>query len=1589
MLPHFVVGISILVLVIKRLQLHMRHDVEVLLDAIQEYSDQSPLDPDRKPSAAQRVFETENAVLIDTALSIKEDLTSKETMNSLNGMRERKRAFDLLFSAILCLSHALGSLLLPQAEWEQHWCLLWVYATTLAVYSYRTGTRISISMTMISTVYFLVSLSNLRTVILSFDSYAVAVLTAGQTCLASFMFYLSVFTPLSLDPPQGLNILRHGFRKRKRYGEFRTTVPTPRHAREGMDLGEPLPNLSRDTAPSPPPIEQHASILSRCTWTFVQPFILKHYKEPITFSAIPELLLGDRAAPVIAMFRAQDTNPGKTPVLPTKPIWRRLVVNFSPYITYQMVCAMFDAIINVAPVYFLQRLLSFFSERAKGGSLPLHMGIMFALFGFISQFFYSVFQSQSLMTGRHICLQLRAVLTFEILSKTMRRSTNVPISPEERRNQAELLEGHDDNASASDGQVTNLVSVDVSKVAEFAAYSHFLFPQEPIMVTLGSVYLVNLLGKSAAVGLVLLVIALPIQAYIARLLVAVQTRLLRATDARLNLAGEVLACIKTVKFFAWEKPFERRMTDTRARELRLLRVHFLLTVIEQVLFVATPMLVAIATFGAHTLIFHRELDASTAFTALALFNVLKSPLTEIPFMIHWFLGCIVSIRRISKYLAQPDTEKYEQLLDDEPEEAASVPAPRKWIGFRKAVFSFSAKDKDEPDQFFLHDLNCTFPTEKLSIVSGPVGSGKTSLLLALLGEMHRISGKTIMPCAIARSLVPHDPRTGLAETVAYCSQSPWLLGTTVRQNILFGAKYDEERYQQVLDACALGPDLEILEYHDETEVGEKGTALSGGQKARIALARAFYSNAKYLLVDDALSAVDAQTARHLAEKCFAGPLAKNRTIVLITHAMSLMLPLASHAVCFDEGRITGEGAPTDLVSKGLIDLSVASDELRDKRSASVSAEPHASEDEDLRVQRKEKMEERRARKAFSQQNEEKILRKKSSFSLYWLYMGAVSKYTSLAVLFCIRAADIGSSDWLREWAGSYEALSVVHTMASWSNALNTAPISDDTERTMYYMKGYALFLCAYIALTFLCNAVQYTGSLNASAQLYSKFIHSLLLAKPQFYDKTPIGRVTNRLSRDVEEVDQELSPVMQQTFSNLVALVAIIVVICWATPSFLFVLVFILALYAAIGTLYLASSRDLKRVESVQRSPLYTLVGETMSGMVTIRAYSDGERVMRQCLSLVDQWNRAFIMLWYENRWLSMCTDLTGAGVTFIASFLLLVGTADAALAGFTLSYAISLVEVVLWLVRLYSAMEIDMNSVERIGEYIDIDAENQGGEVPPAHWPTDKGPVQVKNLSVRYGPEFPFALNDVSFTIQPGEKIGIVGRTGSGKSTLSLSFFRFLEAEKGSIFIDGIDISTITLESLRKRLTIIPQDSQLFQGTIRANLDPFDKFEDGEMWFALQCCQMASGVLQDVFTPDGSSVVKSLDANVGQGGSNFSAGQRQLLSLARGLLKMRESRLLILDESTANLDSETDALIQRTIREQIAPGATIITVAHRLKTIIDYDKVLVLGKGKVLEYGTPSALIAEASSAFYELCQQSGNFDDLVSAANAHAHAQ
>ncbi|PWZ03754.1 hypothetical protein BCV70DRAFT_204462 [Testicularia cyperi] len=1775
--------------------------------------------------AALEVFRTENAVILNEVHLTPLHGGSIDTTKRMRRLELVRRIVDTIGSVVLAAVHA--------GDWatgwrnrgyEFTWAIMWFYLACLSAYSLATSHSLFAHKVALMAIYIVVTVFNLRTALIAHHAHPDAVsrgpivLTAVELALGAVVVLPTLFFPLQSKLSRDLRAIYTTMSPETEHGVPGTAFPSPRlrsvdgTSRDGVAAaGKPtaaeIPSAT--TAPIPAP-EDTASLFERATFGYITPAIVKHYRVQFTLPAIPDLPVADKAAAVVACFRAYTSvssdegaktrSGGNTAsrsaprhrltegLAPSdRPLWRRLFGHFRGLLALQFFWACLEATLTLVPPFFLQKVLAFIAQRGEqrrtgdySGAEPLHLGILWAFGMLVGQISASISSSQALFVGRRICIRLRAILITEIVTKTLRRKDtgstgdkNDEKTDSEAANEAaqgvEPTKPASQSSSskrATDGQVVNLISVDVFKVSEICAYLHFLAPKAPLVIGLCLVYLITLLGWSAVIGFGVLVASLPIQTLVSRWFVRLQKKLLETTDQRLNLATEVLGCIKTVKFFAWETSFNRRMDEARQRELDVLALRYLAWLCNTFTYMGTPMLVTCATFGAHTKLFHQPLTAEKAFTALALFNTLRNPLDALPDMIVQVLNSLVSVRRIDGYLREEETQKYQQLLhngeadDDEYDIDSDNNGLTNEVGFEDASFTYAEGEEPINDaDFCLRNLNLRFPVGQLSIIAGPVGAGKTTLLLSLLGETRQLSGRTFMPCPVARVTAPVDPTTGLSESVAYCSQSPWLLGTTLKENILFGSKYDERRYRACVKACALEPDLKILEYGDETEVGEKGTSLSGGQKARIALARALYSSARHILIDDALSAVDSHTAKHLYRYALKGALARDRTIILVTHAISLCLPGSAFAVAMDNGSVVVAGTPSVVNATGIFSDEGEALQTSLKNGEHASSEDHdeptieelaaGGSDEAEREEMAKKLEKKRAHT-----NEETYSSGSVGKRNYGLYLGSIASkagyaaliWASLLVFFlAVRSLDIGSGAWLMRWAGSHdyrergagENATAFRTLAtqsaehvapqplqqqasgnvdsagiyrfittpivdtiwsrtsrpsladvgrfrleSWlgqtrepmdasiapasvasnrsqstfssamqrhtqqvlsldaSNQIVFQPVqtsheaakematsSSSTSRSgadldTYYLSIYLLISVSFMVMAVMRDGYEFWISLRASRALYRKLTDAILNAKPQFFDRTPVGRIMNRLSKDIETIDQEMAVCMLFLLECSLTAVAILLLICWATPIFILVAAIVVCVYAVIGALYLVSSRDLKRIESVERSPIYTVVGEVLNGCVIIRAYGDAGRFTRHCLRLVDKANRAFFFLWYENRWLSIRVDVAGASVAFLSAlFLLLRPDIEASLAGFVLAYAITFVESVLWIVRMYTQTEINMNSVERISEYLDLEPENQSGREPPAYWPSSEGKIVIKNLAVRYTPEFPRVLDGIDLEFAPREKVGIVGRTGSGKSTLALSFFRFLEAEQGTIEIDGIDISQIPIRTLRQRLTVIPQDAQLFSGTVRSNLDPFNVYDDSELWRALERCRLASlttpaasravsrgpsrpaspapGQSGSNVNDDGNeegdaemygrtNVITSLDAIVEQGGRNFSAGQKQLLALARGLLKLRDSRILLLDESTANLDSASDAQIQKTIRQEMAPQATIITIAHRIKTIADYDKIVVLGKGKVIETGSPLALMQDESSVFHSMCQQSGEMSELLRIAQ-HADAQ
>ncbi|PWN37140.1 uncharacterized protein FA14DRAFT_113198, partial [Meira miltonrushii] len=1609
---------------------------------------------DPNSTASTQVFRTENAVIFNEVHRVlRQNLRENTGRNLLSSeaIEKFKRSWELLGS-LAALAVAIASFVLTKER--ASWIILWTFLSLLSLFTVVRRNSLFKHKVFLFSVAFIIAAWELRSSLINHNARRLdIILSAVYTAACGFALIPSLTFPVQARLPLQLRAIQETTQADPLIAEARTAIPTPRRGgspRESIGglqaaLEQANADQAKEIQPLLPAPESRASLLSKAFFEFLTPAMLKHYKVQFTLDAVPDVPPGSHAASVVAAYRSQNDTKARnleqkedTPLLPSEDgrqaglphsrasLTIRLVRHFAPLVAAQMVWAAIQGFASLTAPLAIKLILSYIAERSHGKhSTPLHMAVLYAVFLLIGGLIETVSASQGLFIGRRLCIRARAILIFEIVNKSLRRRDTGGGAAKEDKDEkkddgkakgTDAEEKEDDESKrTSDGEVTNLVAVDVFRVSEIGAYIHFIFPLSPIQIVLCVAFLLQLLGLSALVGIAAIVIAIPLQIAAAKYFTKKQAKMLKAIDERLNLANEVLTCIKTVKFFAWEKPFEKRMGETREKELKALRERFIAGLLSYLLYLSLPTVVTMITFTVHTLVLKRPLPAETAFTALALFNSLRNPLDALPDMLVNVLSAVVSLKRIDKFLREEETSKYDQLLPSN-NDSALVTNPTAPLGFYKATFTYSEEDEKIADgsAFCLRDIDIRFPRGELTILAGPVGSGKTTVLLSLLGETRRLSGRTFMPCAIARTLVPIDPNTGLSETVAYCPQSPWLLGATVKENILFGQPYDERRYRSVIKACALEPDLEILEYNDETEVGEKGTALSGGQKARVALARAIYSPARYVLLDDVLSAVDNHTAKHLYRHCLKGALMKGRTVIMVTHSVALCLPGAALAVALKDGRVLASGTGAEMQLRGVFDQdggkSGTQTPQRSTSGAQAKQEAAEAAEEGQTLTVEDLTEEARA----SQEADKKAKQEKKAlhanietygkgsvgFKAYKLYVYNFATTMSGLIFFWIiyifffassRITDVVNANWLRQWASTYE-----------ESAKNFFTMDSSEERTRYFLTIYAILAMTYVFCSIARDGVAVYGSLRASRLIYEKLLRTIVHAKPQWFDRTPLGRIMNRLSKDVETIDQDITMSLIFFIDVCLQSIAILLVACFSLPIFTILAVVIIILYWIVGALYIASSRDLKRLESVTRSPIFTLVGEVLTGAVVIRAYGDASRFTRHCLRLIDKTNRPFYFLWGENRWLSIRMDVLALITSFsVAIFMVLDKEIDAPLAGFTLSFSIQLVNAVLWVMRMYTQVEINANSLERVGEYLAVESERFGqGEKPDEAWPSRKGAIEVEDLSVRYSSELPLVLKNVSFRIEAGEKVGICGRTGSGKSSLALALFRFLEAETGRIVVDGKDLSNVALEEIRKRLTIIPQEAQLFSGTVRFNLDPFGNFDDEALWDALKRCKLAkprfsgSKELNDTNNNESPSspnddpndktndVITSLDMPVEQGGKNFSAGQRQLLALARGLLKLSNSNIVLLDESTASLDATSDAAVQRTIRQEMQ-DATLLVVAHRIRGIVSFDKVLVLDAGKMIEFDKPSKLLRTTGSAFRDLCLRSGEFDLLVEMAD------
>ncbi|KAK2566746.1 Multidrug resistance-associated protein 1 [Acropora cervicornis] len=1133
------------------------------------------------------------------------------------------------------------------------------------------------------------------------------------------------------------------------------------------------------------------------------------------------------------------------------------------------------------------------------------------------------------------------------------------------------------------GETMNLMTVDAQRVVTLVETFNQLW-SAPLQICVAVYFLYVTMGVAVMAGLV---------------------KQLKNSDERIKLMNEVLSGIKVLKLYAWEESFISKITAIRNKELQYIAKSLYLNAGVSFTFICAPLLVSLSTFSVYVLL-GNELTAGKAFVAISLFNILRLPLTLLPRVVVNFIQAQVSNHRLEEFLKLGELQPG-NVIRNMPTHCSNVA-----VHIENGSFCW---DRSEGVPI-LRNVSVNIPKGSLVAVVGQVGCGKSTLLSALLGETEKLDGKVY-----------------LKGSTAFVPQEAWIQNATLRQNVLFCQSLDLERYHHVLTACALDPDIKNLPAGDLTEIGEKGVNLSGGQKQRVSLARAVYFNADIYFLDDPLSAVDSHVGKHIFDKVI-GPegLLREKTRIFVTHAVQY-LPHVDQIIVLQDGVVAeyryhatkshdeahltrlrmenkaakhlssktlqrpnkhdsvsslgslnsylsicegldaeclreGEDVFSDDIAEGNDRLLLqASSTVRQRQSlisgfslnsllSLVEADGHVnsrltsgdnptnsldffeesvdSEDKVLNVN-----ESRERIESWDKRKEGRTSGRTTTEES----MGILCALIILLSGFGAESSAIASRIWLAKWSS---------TNVSTSKQRDT------------FLGFYALMGVGQVVLVTAMNLTLAYSALKAGRHLHQGILINVMHLPMQFFESSPLGRIMNRFSKDVNSVDERIPRSLVMFLRTFLASLGTVFVISYSTPLFLTCVLPLGALYVFIQRLYISSSRQLRRIESVNRSPIYNHFFETLTGTSTIRAFSQQQRFIMENHRRLDEAHVAHYPGICAFRWLAVRLEFIGASILFFAALFAVIArdTIAPGLVGLSVAYALQITGVLNWMVRQSSELETNIVAVERIKEYSMLTREADWivpSHRPPEEWP-HQGKIEIENFELRYRENLPRTLKNLSCFIGKEEKIGIVGRTGAGKSTLTLALFRILERAGGRIVIDGIDISQIGLQDLRSRLTIIPQDPVLFSGSLRMNLDPFDKHTDEQLWSALEVTHLKNFVI---------GLEKGLQHHILRAGENMSAGQRQLVCLARALL--RKSKVLVLDEATAAVDLETDELIQQTIRREFA-DRTVLTVAHRLITIMDYDRIMVLRDGSVAEFGSPSELLSQRG-VFFIMARDAG----------------
>ncbi|XP_049431366.1 ATP-binding cassette sub-family C member 8 isoform X2 [Epinephelus fuscoguttatus] len=1361
-------------------------------------------------------------------------------------------------------------------------------------------------------------------------------------------------------------------------------------------------------------LQPFVNLLSKATYWWMNTFITNAHRRPIDLKVIGKLPIAMRALTnyikLRKAFEDQKRPQGTAPQGP-KLIWEALRKAFGRPLILSITFRFLADLLGFAGPLCISGIVHHISKDNRTIQQPMRLlGIYFisskeflenAYVLAVLLFFALLLQRTFLQASYYVAIEtginLRGAIQTKIYNKIMRLCTS-------NMSMGELTVA----------QICNLVAIDTNQLMWF----FFLCPNlwaMPVQIIVGVILLYYLLGISALIGATVIAVLAPVQYFVATKLSQTQKSTLEYSSERLKKTNELLRGIKLLKLYAWEHIFCDSVEETRDKELTSLQAFALYTSISIFMNAAIPIAAVLTTFVVHVHISEdADLSPAVAFASLSLFHILVTPLFLLSSVVRSTVKALVSVQKLSEFFSsdeigdeqEPRTMVTSGSSNHNQNKYQAVPLkvvnrkrpPRDdWNNYssqgdREGDGPYKDVDQDIcikiTNGYFtwtdgpptLCNVDIKIPFGKLTMIVGQVGCGKSSLLLAALGEMQRVSGTVTwnsLPNLESEGDESPTDRDAAGDgeirkrgAVAYASQKPWLLNATVVENITFEMPMIKPRYKAVIEACSLQPDIDILPQGDQTEIGERGIILSGGQKQRISVARALYQQTHVVFLDDPFSALDIHLSDHLMQDGILKLLREEkRTVVLVTHKLQY-LPHADWIIAMKDGTIQTEGTLKDIQKsdselfeqwKTLMHrqdqefetteaASMTDMERKNLRRAMYSREAARTEEED---------EEEESVESDDDDNLSQVMRQRATIP--WRSCGTYLSSAGLLLLSLLLLSQllkhslmVAIDYWLAHWTSHVIMAKIEAT------ARNCTIVQECGFSHSWYLLVFSVLCCLGIVLCLATSvAVEWTG-LKVAKELHHDLLNKIILAPMRLFETTPLGSILNRFSTDTNTIDQHIPTTLECLSRSTLLCVSALGVISYVTPVFLIALLPLAVACYFIQKYFRMASRDLQQLEDSTQLPLLCHFSETVEGLTTIRALRYEPRFRQRLLQFTDANNIASLFLTAANRWLEVRMEYIGACVVLVAAVASITNSLynqlSTGLVGLGLTYALMVSNYMNWMVRNLADMEVQLGSVKRINGLLKTEPENYEGLLSvsqvPEGWPRE-GEIKIQNLSVRYDATLKPVLKNVNAHISPGQKVGICGRTGSGKSSFSLAFFRMVDMFEGRIVIDDIDIAKLPLQTLRSRLSIILQDPILFSGAIRFNLDPEMKATDEMLWEALEIAQLKPVV---------KSLPGGLDAMVTEGGENFSQGQRQLFCLARAFV--RKSSILIMDEATASIDMATESILQKVVMTAFA-DRTVVTIAHRVHTILNADLVIVMKRGIILEYDRPQALLEKEDSAF------------------------